>query len=138
MLGGDALYSVDTLKQGDKDLEGLIVAIPWFPEESYSKKFAERACNLWGQGISWRTAASYDATVVFIKAILESKNPSRQSVLENLKSITLPPDQTSGDVLAFQDGEPRNKTGVLVKVVRGSGDKCSDSEGNRFHFEKVD
>ncbi|MBH8565610.1 ABC transporter substrate-binding protein [Nostoc sp. CENA67] len=138
LLGGDALYGVDTLKQGDKDLEGLVLAIPWFPEESYSKKFAERACNQWGQGISWRTAASYDATMAFIEAISQSKNPSRQSVLQKLKSITLPANKTSGDALAFQDGEPRNKTGVLVKVVRDSGDKCSDSEGKRFHFEKVD
>ncbi|BAZ53473.1 TPR repeat-containing protein [Nostoc sp. NIES-4103] len=138
LLGGDALYGVGFLKQGDKDVEGLIIAIPWFPKESYSKKFAERACKQWGQGISWRTAASYDATVAFLKAISESKNPSRQSVLQKLKSITLPPDRTSGDTLAFQDGEPRNKTPVLVKIVPGSGDKCSDSQGNRFHFKKVD
>ncbi|QSJ15895.1 ABC transporter substrate-binding protein [Nostoc sp. UHCC 0702] len=138
LLGGDALYAVDTLRQGSKALEGLVLAIPWFPEESYSKKFAQRACEQWGQGISWRTAASYDATVAFIKAISESKNPSRQSVLQKLKSITLPADKTSGDALAFQDGEPRNKTPVLVKIVPGSGDKCSDSEGSRFHFEKVD
>lgn len=138
LLGGDALYGVDTLKLGNEALEGLVLAIPWSPEASYSKKFAQRACNQWGQGISWRTAASYDATLAFIQAILESKNPSRQSVLEKLKSIKLPADKTSGDALAFQDGEPRNKTPVLVKIVPGSGDKCSDSERSRYHFQKVD
>jgi ABC-type branched-subunit amino acid transport system substrate-binding protein len=137
LLGGDALYSGDTLKQGNKALEGLILAVPWFPEESYSKAFATRACDKWGGGISWRTAASYDATQAFITAILDSQNLSRPSILEKLKSIALSPDKTSGDTLAFQNGE-RDEKPVLVKVVPGGGDACVGLQGGGFHFERVD
>lgn len=143
LLGGDALYGADTLQQGQKALEGLVLPIPWFPEksnyteESYSKKFAKRACEKWGGGISWRTAASYDATQAFIKAISELKNPTRQTVVEKLKSIKLPSQETSGDALAFQDGE-RDKKPVLVQVVRGTGDNCVGAQGGGYHFEKVD
>ncbi|MBH8551604.1 ABC transporter substrate-binding protein [Nostocaceae cyanobacterium CENA357] len=136
LLGGDSLYGADTLKQGSRAFEGLVLAIPWFAEESNSQEFAKRACSTWGGGVSWRTAASYDATQAFIKAISESDQPSRKSVLEKLKSIKLPPEKTSGDALAFVDGE-RNQKPVLVEVVSGSGDDCGGIEGGGFHFQKV-
>ncbi|BAY93228.1 ABC transporter substrate-binding protein [Tolypothrix sp. LEGE 11397] len=138
LLGGDALYGADTLTQGQKALEGLVLPIPWFPQESNdSKKFAKQACKQWGGGISWRTAASYDATQAFIQAISELKNPTRQTVVEKLKSIKLPSKETSGDALAFQDGERDNKP-VLVQVVPGTGDDCVGAQGGGYHFEKVD
>ncbi|GAX36448.1 ABC transporter substrate-binding protein [Nodularia sp. NIES-3585] len=135
LLGGDALYGADTLRQGNKAVEGLVLAIPWFGEESNS--FAQEACNTWGGGVSWRTAASYDATQAFIAAISKSENPTRTSVLENLKSIRLPPEETSGNELDFQNGE-RNQEPVLVRVVSGRGNNCSGLDQGGFYFEKVE
>lgn len=137
LLGGDALYGADTLTQGQKALEGLVLPIPWFPQESNdSKKFAKQACKQWGGGISWRTAASYDATQAFIQAISELKNPTRQTVVEKLKSIKLPSKETSGDALAFQDGERDNKP-VLVQVVPGTGDDCVGAQGVDITLKKL-
>jgi len=136
LLGGDSLYNSKILTQGKEAIQGLVLAVPWFAEKS--NNFANLACNRWRGGVSWRTAASYDATQAFIKAISQSDNPSRSTVLQKLKSITLSPDETSGHGLKFKDGE-RNEEPVLVKVVKGngSGDRCSDFQEGGFHFEKV-
>jgi ABC-type branched-subunit amino acid transport system substrate-binding protein len=144
LLGGDSLYGADILRQGKKLLENLILVIPWFAEESSSKAFANRACTTWGGGISWRTAASYDATQAFIEAMRmqEPNNLSRQTVLQNLSKIRLPSEKTSGDELQFNQGEP-NKKPVLVKVAQVDKAKTSDNdcrsfEGGGFSYKKVE
>ncbi|MDF5728609.1 MAG: ABC transporter substrate-binding protein [Rhizonema sp. PD38] len=137
LLGGDTLYGSETLRRGKKAIEGLVVAVPWFAKESSSKTFADLACTRWGGGVSWETAASYDATQAFIKAMLQSEKPSRSTVLKELKSIMLSPDKTSGSELKFIDGERNNAEPVLVKVVKGSGDHCGGFQEGGFHFEKV-
>ena len=138
LLGTSSLYGADTLTQGKQALENLVLVVPWSAEESSSKNFAQKACKRWGGEVNWRTAASYDATQAFIKAMSESDNPSRQTVLEKLKSITLSPNKTSGDGLKFKDGE-RDEEPVLVKVVKGngSGNPCGGFQEGGFHFEKV-
>ena len=69
----------------------------------------------------------------------QSDNPSRQTVLKNLKSIELSPEDTSGHGLKFIDGERSNEEPVLVKVVKGKGkgDRCGGFQEGGFHFEKV-
>lgn len=136
LLGGDTLYAADTLRRGQKAIEGLVLAIPSFNKRPNSKNFAERACKRWEGEVNWRTAASFDATQAFIKAMSQSDNPSRSTVLEKLKSITLSPSETSGGELKFKDGE-RDQEPVLVKVVKGSGDRCGGFLVGGFHFEKV-
>jgi ABC-type branched-subunit amino acid transport system substrate-binding protein len=140
LLGGGTLYTSNTLKQAKEGVEGLILTVPWFPEEKNSEKFAARACKRWEDKIEWATASSYDATQAFIAAISQSKNPSRKDVIEKLKSIKLPPDKTSGNALQFINGERKDAKPVLVRVVRvveGSSKKCGSIEAGGFRFEKV-
>jgi ABC-type branched-subunit amino acid transport system substrate-binding protein len=120
LLGADVLYAPEILRAG-KAVEGLVLAVPWFAEEPNSKKFAKEAEKIWEGRVSWTTATSYDATQAFIKALSSSNNPSRQTVLENLKSIKLAANETSGNPLRFSKGERQGQEPVLVKVVRGSG-----------------
>ncbi|MFM6248529.1 MAG: hypothetical protein ACKPEQ_05175, partial [Dolichospermum sp.] len=37
MLGGDSLYKRTTLEKGGKNVEGLIMAVPWFEEQPEAK-----------------------------------------------------------------------------------------------------
>jgi ABC-type branched-subunit amino acid transport system substrate-binding protein len=117
MLGGDTLYGDDTLKNGGKNVEGLIVAIPWFRESSPAKAFAERSEQEWGGGISWRTATSFDATQAFIKAL--SNNATRTNLLEKLPSINLDRNETSGYQLKFTEEREREGQSILVEVKDG-------------------
>jgi ABC-type branched-subunit amino acid transport system substrate-binding protein len=117
MLGGGSLYGDDTLKNGGKNVEGLIVAIPWFRESSPAKAFAERSEQEWGGGISWRTASSFDATQAFIKAL--SNNATRTNLLEKLPSINLDRNETSGYQLKFTEEREREGQSILVQVKDG-------------------
>ncbi|UUO15661.1 ABC transporter substrate-binding protein [Dolichospermum heterosporum] len=117
MLSGDTLYKNETLDRGGKDAEGLIIAIPWFRDTPQTKPFAEKSNQLWGGGISWRTATSYDATQAFIKAL--SNNPSRTTVLERLQKVNLDSSETSGYPLQFTEDRERKGESILVQIKDG-------------------
>jgi ABC-type branched-subunit amino acid transport system substrate-binding protein len=132
LLGADALYDPEVLRSAGEAVEGLVLAIPWFAGEQNSKEFAQKAMKRWGGQISWRTATTYDATKAFIKALSMSQNPSRQTVLNNLKSLQISQNETSGYPLQFDKGD-RQQEPVLVKVVKGSG----GPQESGFKFEQI-
>ena len=117
ILSGDTLYSNETLVTGGKGVEGLIIVIPWFRETSQAKSFAQTSDKMWGGGISWRTATSYDATQAFIKAL--SSNPSRTTVLEQLKQVKINSSETSGYPLQFTKERERQGESILVQIKDG-------------------
>ncbi|EKV00935.1 amino acid/amide ABC transporter substrate-binding protein, HAAT family [Leptolyngbya sp. PCC 7375] len=114
LLAGDSLYSIDTLTGGGKSVEGLVVAIPWFATSPESADFAASGERRWNGAVNWRTAMSYDATKVFLAAL--SENASRDSVLTNLKSITLSDAETSGEAFQFTEDGERQSEPLLVEV----------------------
>ncbi|MDJ0796015.1 MAG: ABC transporter substrate-binding protein [Calothrix sp. MO_167.B12] len=116
LLAGDSLYSSKTLTAWGNNVEGLIIAVPWFREAPQAKNFAQEAAEQWKGAVSWRTATSFDATMAFIKAF--SEKPNRTTILQNLKNVNLPASETSGYPLQFQQGERQNEP-VLVKVEGG-------------------
>lgn len=143
LLGGTALYGPNTLAQGRSAVEGLILNVPWFYNETSLEDttYAKKATIRWNGNVSWRTAGGYDATQALIDAVsgntLYSKatnatlnqNITRETVLDNLRFVNLSPEQTSGDKLQFfATGDPGRKY-RLVKVSRG----CSpQGSGLRF------
>lgn len=117
MLSGDTLYKDYKDKSKERDVEGLIVCIPWFRESLPAKAFAEKSNNKWGGAISWRTATSFDATQAFIKAL--SNNATRTNLLEKLPSINLDKNETSGYQLKFTEEREREGQSILVQVKDG-------------------
>lgn len=115
MLGGDALYSSDVLNQGGTDVNGLIIAIPWF---SQSQPYAQKANKRWIGTINWRTAASFDAAKALLKSLED--NADRASVRQNLQSVSLAANETSGEPLSFANSERENVEPVLVQIDSGS------------------
>ncbi|BAZ85894.1 ABC transporter substrate-binding protein [Dolichospermum compactum] len=117
MLSGDTLYNNETLVRRGKDTEGLIIVIPWFRETLQAKPFAQKLDQIWGGGISWRTATSYDATQAFIKVL--SNNLSRTTVLEGLEKVKLDSRETSGYPLEFTKERERQGESILVQIKDG-------------------
>jgi ABC-type branched-subunit amino acid transport system substrate-binding protein len=117
MLAGDTLYNNETLTSGRKNVEGLIIAVPWFRETSQAQSFAKEADKQWGGAISWRTATSFDATQALIKAL--SNNPSRSTVLEGLANVNLSANETSGYPLKFTPEREREGQSILVQIKGG-------------------
>ena len=117
MLGGDSLYKRTTLERGGKNVEGLIMAVPWFEKQPEAKTFAQKARNQWGVDISWTTATSYDATRAFIKSL--SGSSTRTTVLDSLKNVNLLAKETSGYPLRFTEERERQGQAVLVEIKNG-------------------
>lgn len=99
ILGGDTLYNPDVLTQGDNTLENLVVVAPVISED-----YQVEASKTWLGQVSWRTVASYNATELMIEAIKE-KEPTRESILENLTDIFNKPDvlKNSEPILMITD-----------------------------------
>jgi branched-chain amino acid transport system substrate-binding protein len=98
---------------------------PCFGETSYAKEARER----WKGNVNWITATSYDATQALINAL--SSNATRETVLEKLRSVDLPPDKTSGDRLRFwATGEP-DREFRLFCVGKGG----PSPEGSEYSFQ---
>ncbi|MFM6122457.1 MAG: ABC transporter substrate-binding protein [Sphaerospermopsis kisseleviana] len=128
LLGGDTLYSYETLIQGREAVEGMILSVPWFRGRSAAEEFAKKSKELWGGDVSWRTATSYDATQAFINAL--SNNASRQTVLERLKNVNLSANETSGYPLKFTDNMERDGKPVLLEVKNGKFVQIHESKAS--------
>jgi branched-chain amino acid transport system substrate-binding protein len=117
MLGGGILYKGDILANGRKNVEGLIIAVPWFGETLQTQPFAEKSARKWGGGISWRTAISFDATQALIKTL--SNNATRDTVLRGLENVSLTASETSGYPLKFTPEREREGQSILLQIKQG-------------------
>jgi ABC-type branched-subunit amino acid transport system substrate-binding protein len=117
MLGGDTLYTHEILTNGGNNVEGLIIAAPWFRETSQAKSFANKADKKWGGLISWRTATSFDATQALIKTL--SNNATRDTVLRGLENVSLTASETSGYPLRFTSEREREGQSILLQIKGG-------------------
>jgi ABC-type branched-subunit amino acid transport system substrate-binding protein len=117
MLAGDTLYTNETLTNGGNNVEGLIIAAPWFRETSQAKSFANKADKKWGGLISWRTATSFDATQALIKTL--SNNATRDTVLRGLENVSLTASETSGYPLRFTSEREREGQSILLQIKGG-------------------
>lgn len=126
LLGGDTLYSPETLIQGGSAVDGLTLAVPWFDRK---KPYAKEAQKRWKGDVNWITTNSYDATQALIFSL--SSNATRETVLQNLKFIDLSSDKTSGDRLRFsKDGNPEREF-RLVRV----GKRGPSPQGSQYGFQ---
>lgn len=81
LLGNHSLNTYTTLKEGQKDVNGMVLAVPWYPPQS-SNLFTQDAQKLWGGTVNWRTAMAYDATQSIFKAI--ASGAERQKIQQAL------------------------------------------------------
>ena len=133
LIGNDALYNSATLIGGGSAVEGLVLSITGL---SGSEKFVEEAAKKWGGLTNWRTASAFDATQAFIDALSRSDNPSRKSILQNLKTVNLSSAETSGEPLSFSSTGERFGETILVQVAKMSND-VSAPGGSEFGFKVV-
>ncbi|NEP79060.1 MAG: ABC transporter substrate-binding protein [Okeania sp. SIO3B3] len=127
LFGANTLYNCDALNKGQQAIIGLTLAVPWFKELPEAKSFVDRAIARWGGEVGWRTATSYDAAKAFIYALYNSgNNPTRYTVLEKLKEVNLPPEETSGRNLRFDPEGEITGQAILVEVVESLNPFCSN------------
>lgn len=134
ILGGNSLYECDKLGENS---EGLILSVPWFQgSNDNTKSFNEKASKKWKGDINWRTATSYDAVKVFYKAFSEIQNITREDLADKMQQgIDIPPTETSGDPLKFDNNGERlgNVSSGFVEVTKSNKKACKG-----YSFEKVE
>ncbi len=125
MMGGDNLYNQEILNiVGPMAANRLVAAIYWHSSSSPNPEFPKAAKDLWGGGVSWRTASAYDATRALIAALEKAKKPqqNRSDVRQALSDPDFKASGATGTISFSDDGERKEQVIELVKVVR---DKCS-------------
>ena len=135
LLGNDVMYSSSFLKDAGSSAEGLIIAVTWSRKTCYAKD-AEKS---WQGAINWRTAASYDATKVFIQAIKDTPNPNRKKILrtlQNYKQEETPITDTSEGEIWFGLKGNSSKKSRLVQVVKD--DKIPTPSGLELGFKEFE
>ncbi len=116
LFGSPTLYTFTTLKSGQKDVNGLVLAVPWHPEAIPGNPFPKNAAKLWGGSVNWRTATAYDATQAIITGLRQS------NTREGLQKVLSRPDFSAygatGTIQFLPSGD-RNGAAILVKVQPG-------------------
>ncbi|MDJ0598535.1 MAG: ABC transporter substrate-binding protein [Crocosphaera sp.] len=118
LLGSSALYTFETLKEGQKTVEGMVLAVPWHPEAVGGNGFIAQARQLWGGDVNWRTAAAYDATMAIVAA-LEEGNSDRQTIQKSLSNSNFSVEGAAENVKFLPSGD-RNGGSILITIVPGS------------------
>lgn len=122
IIGGDALYNTDLLKQGGADLNGTVISVPWHFADSENQKFVELSKNLWGINVNWRTAMSYDAVQVLLrgrsigKIAPNSGEAGRVMLASTLAGSDFKVSGATGEIRFLSSGD-RNSNIVLLQVV---------------------
>ncbi|MGK7939443.1 MAG: ABC transporter substrate-binding protein [Crocosphaera sp.] len=117
LLGSSALYTFETLKQGQKTVEGMVLAVPWHPQAVGGNGFIAQARALWGGDVNWRTAAAYDATMAIVTAFQQG-NSDRQSVQQALSNNNFSVQGAAEEVKFLPSGD-RNGGSILITILPG-------------------
>jgi branched-chain amino acid transport system substrate-binding protein len=81
LLSSPTLYTIKTLEQGQNQVKGLVVSIPWHPQSNQNNSFITDSYRYWGARVNWRTAMAYDATWAIAKGLRQN------STREGLKNM---------------------------------------------------
>jgi len=116
LYGSTTLYTFQTLKDGQKDVDGLVLPVPWHPETNPGSRFPENARQRWGGIVNWRTATSFDATQAVIAGLRQSN--TREGLQQALKNASFSTAGSSEDVKFLPTGDRAGKP-ILVQVKQG-------------------
>jgi branched-chain amino acid transport system substrate-binding protein len=119
VLGGDDVYAPKSLDVCREQCVGMMVAIPWHGLATGSAPFANRAQQLWGAEVNWRTVTAYDATQSLITAFQRSSNPDRSTVQAELASPNFVA-QGASSLIRFLPSGDRSSSIQLVTIAKGT------------------
>jgi ABC-type branched-subunit amino acid transport system substrate-binding protein/tRNA A-37 threonylcarbamoyl transferase component Bud32 len=128
IVGPWTLYDSRTLKvaQQLKSFEKLAISIFWHPLTSFDKKFPPNSQKLWGGQVNTRSALTYDAAKVLIKAIEMQPEPSREGMQTTLASPDFKADGATG-IIEFDSmtGNRKNPPKGIAHIVPCAKEKFS-------------
>lgn len=130
LLGSATLYTFDTLKNGQSNVRGMVLAVPWHPDV-FNNNFPQTSQQLWGGAVNWRTALAYDATNAIIEG-LRRGGMSRDGIQQSLSSSGFSFSGASGNISFLPSGD-RHGAAVLVRIEAREPSKS----GTGFDFVPI-
>ena len=115
LYANTTLYTNQTLKEGQKDVEGLVLPVPWHPETNPGSPFPDNARQRWGGIVNWRTATSFDATQAIVAGLRQSN--TREGLQQALRNPSFSTAGASEEVKFLPTGDRVGKP-ILVQVKR--------------------
>ncbi|WGV26561.1 caspase, EACC1-associated type [Halotia branconii] len=119
LFSSPTMYTQQTLAEGKADVNGMVLAVPWYPQAILKHPFAQDAQKLWGGPVNWRTATTYDATKVIIAGLQNSNN--REELQKTLHSPGFSVEGATGKIQFSQSGDRINNDIFLIKVQQRLG-----------------
>lgn len=117
LFASPTLYTSETLKSGQVDVNGMVLAVPWHPTAIPGNSFGQNAQKLWGGPVNWRTAMAFDATVAIATALQQSS--TRDALQQVLHSSSFSANGATGKIEFLPSGD-RNGNAILVKIQPSS------------------
>ncbi|MEH2371699.1 ABC transporter substrate-binding protein [Nostoc sp.] len=118
VFGSPTLFTDETLKEG-RGINGLIISAPWYPAAFPYNIFPQKAQELWGATVSWRTATAYDATLAIIAGL--QRTNKRDELQKVLHSPDFSVDGATGKIQFLASGDRKDNPIFLVKVQQIPG-----------------
>ncbi len=120
IAGTGGIYSQKTLETCSqlKSCDRLLASSSWHPLAAGNRTFAVSTRQLWGGNVSHRTALSYDAAKVLIKAIETQQQPSREGMQKTIGSPNFSATGATGTIEFDAKGDRKNFRPGLVHIVK--------------------
>jgi branched-chain amino acid transport system substrate-binding protein len=115
LFASPTLYTLQTVKSGQVDVNGMVLPIPWHSSTGQSA-FVAQAKQQWGGTVNWRTALAYDATRAILAGL--QQNPRREGLAQVLHQPNFMA-TGAGEPIAFLPTGDRVSQPVLVQVQPG-------------------
>jgi branched-chain amino acid transport system substrate-binding protein len=116
LFGNQTTYVFDTLQRGQAEVNGMVLAVPWYPLETPGNLFIADSKRLWGAVGNWRTAMAFDATVAIAEGL--KAGSSRDKLQRALASPNFSFKGATG-VVEFLPSGDRSLRAALVQVRPG-------------------
>ncbi len=125
IAGTGGIYSQRTLETCSqlKSCDRLLASSSWHPLAAPDRTFADRTRQLWGGNVNHRTALSYDAARVLIKAIENQQQPSREGMQKTIASRNFSATGATGNIEFDAQGDRQNFRPGLVRIVKCQKEK---------------
>ena len=103
LYGSTTMYTIQTVKDGQQDVDGLVLPVPWHPDTNPGSGFSENSRQRWGGIVNWRTATSFDATQAIIAGLRQSN--TRFGLQQALRNASFSTPGSSEDVKFLPTGD---------------------------------
>jgi branched-chain amino acid transport system substrate-binding protein len=118
LYSSPTLHTFSTLESG-RAVAGLTLVTPWlYPLSSPSGSFSDRAQQLWGARVNWRTAMAFDAGMAIASGLQHGIN--RSGLQQTLRSPQFSAVGATGEVKFLSNGD-REIASTIAQVRQVDG-----------------